>query len=59
MVAVREVIEPDENAAAYREPYRLFCDLDRRLGDYFRRGYGPGNPGISKKRRQRSKGKVQ
>jgi xylulokinase len=40
MVAVREVIEPDENKFAYREPYRLFCDLDRRLGDYFRRGYG-------------------
>jgi len=39
MVAVKERIEPDGDAPAYREPYRLFCDLDQRLSDYFKRGY--------------------
>jgi xylulokinase len=39
MVAVKESIEPDGDARAYIEPYRLYCDLDQRLSDYFRRGY--------------------
>jgi xylulokinase len=39
MVAVKESIEPDGNARAYIEPYRLYCDLDQRLSDYFKRGY--------------------
>ncbi|MCE5265930.1 MAG: hypothetical protein LLG97_20670 [Deltaproteobacteria bacterium] len=41
MVAVKESIEPGADAAAYEEPYRRFCDLDRQLSDYFKRGYGP------------------
>jgi xylulokinase len=39
MVVVKETIEPDGDAAAYLEPYRLYCDLDQRLSDYFKRGY--------------------
>jgi ribulose kinase len=39
MVAVKERILPDGDAPAYWEPYRLFCDLDQRLSDYFKRGY--------------------
>lgn len=39
MVAVKESIEPDGDARAYIEPYRLYCDLDQRLADYFKRGY--------------------
>ena len=39
MVVVKETIEPDGDAAAYVEPYRLYCDLDQRLSDYFKRGY--------------------
>ena len=39
MVAVKEIIQPDGDADAYQEPYRRFCDLDRQLSDYFRRGY--------------------
>lgn len=39
MVAVKESIQPDGDARAYIEPYRLYCDLDQRLSDYFKRGY--------------------
>jgi xylulokinase len=39
MVTVKESIEPDGDAPAYIEPYRLYCDLDQRLSDYFKRGY--------------------
>ena len=39
MVAIKESIQPDAEAASYPEPYRRFCDLDRQLSDYFRRGY--------------------
>jgi sugar (pentulose or hexulose) kinase len=39
MVVVKESIQPDGDAHAYIEPYRLFCELDQRLSDYFKRGY--------------------
>jgi sugar (pentulose or hexulose) kinase len=39
MVAVKESIQPDGDARAYIKPYRLYCDLDQRLSDYFKRGY--------------------
>lgn len=39
MVAVKESIRPNGEARAYIEPYRLYCDLDQRLSDYFKRGY--------------------
>jgi len=39
MVVVKESIQPDGDADAYMEPYRLYCELDQRLSDYFKRGY--------------------
>jgi xylulokinase len=39
MVAVKESIQPDGDARVYVEPYRLYCELDQRLSDYFKRGY--------------------
>jgi len=37
MVVVKESIQPDGDARAYIEPYRLYCELDQRLSDYFKR----------------------
>jgi sugar (pentulose or hexulose) kinase len=39
MVAVKEGIEPDGEAQAYMEPYRQYCELDRRLSSYFECAY--------------------
>ncbi len=39
MVAVKEKILPDGDARAYAEAYRLYCDLDQQLFEYFKRGY--------------------
>jgi sugar (pentulose or hexulose) kinase len=39
MVVVKESIQPDGDAHAYMEPYRLYCDLDQRLSDYFKHSY--------------------
>ena len=39
MVVVKESIQPDGDAQAYIEPYRLYCELDQRLSGYFKRGY--------------------
>jgi len=39
MVVVKESIQPNGDAGAYIDPYHLYCDLDQRLSDYFKRGY--------------------
>jgi ribulose kinase len=39
MVVVKESIQPDGDAQAYIEPYRLYCELDQQLSNYFKRGY--------------------
>ena len=39
MVRVKAVIPPDEEAGAYAEPYRRYCELDRRLAPFFKQGY--------------------
>ena len=46
MVVVKESIQPNGDADAYLEPYRLYCDLDHQLSDFFKRGYftSPGPP---------------
>jgi xylulokinase len=36
MVAVKETIQPNAQAAAYEGPYRRYCELDRQLFDYFK-----------------------
>jgi sugar (pentulose or hexulose) kinase len=41
MVVVKESIQPDSNARDYVEPYRLYCELDRRLDGYFKHSYSP------------------
>ncbi len=44
MVAVKEVIQPDEQVQAYINPYRLYCALDSRLAGYFKQGFAKGKP---------------
>jgi len=39
MVAIKEKILPNEDASIYAESYRLYCELDQRLFDYFKQGY--------------------
>ena len=39
MVTVKATIQPDAEAAAYSEPYRRYCELDRQLADYFKHNY--------------------
>jgi xylulokinase len=39
MVAAKGKVQPDEDAKAYSEAYRLYCELDRQLFDYFRHNY--------------------
>ena len=39
MVAVSSTTHPDRQAAAYAEPYRRYCELDRQLAGYFRQNY--------------------
>lgn len=39
MVVVKESIQPDSGSLDYVKPYRLYCELDQRLDDYFRRSY--------------------
>lgn len=42
MVAVKESIQPDGDAEAYVQPYRMYCDLDRQLSGYFKQSYSKG-----------------
>ncbi len=42
MVAIKEVIQPDAQAAAYIQPYQLYCNLDRQLAGYFKQSYAKG-----------------
>ena len=39
MVAVKGKVQPDGDAEAYPEAYRLYCELDRQLFDYFKQNY--------------------
>jgi sugar (pentulose or hexulose) kinase len=39
MVSVKAIIRPDEDAPAYAEPYRRYCELDRQLANYFKQNY--------------------
>jgi xylulokinase len=41
MVAVKESLPPGPQAEVYAEPYRRYCELDRQLFDYFKRGAAP------------------
>jgi xylulokinase len=39
MVALKERIHPSDNSKAYSESYRLYCELDHCLSDYFAHSY--------------------
>jgi sugar (pentulose or hexulose) kinase len=39
MVTIKEVIQPDDQADAYAQPYKLYCELDRQLAGYFNHAY--------------------
>ena len=39
MVAVKETIHPDAQAADYTVPYRRYCELDRQLAGYFKQSF--------------------
>jgi len=39
MVVVKEKIQPNDDAKVYSESYRLYCELDQRLLDYFKHSY--------------------
>ncbi|MGE5073242.1 MAG: xylulokinase [Anaerolineae bacterium] len=41
MVRISTITWPDEQAAAYTDIYRRYCELDAQLADYFRKNY-PG-----------------
>jgi xylulokinase len=43
MVVVKEKIQPSGDVQVYSEGYRLYCELDRRLSDYFTNGYASKN----------------
>ncbi len=36
MVAVKGKVQPNEDAQAYSESYRLYCELDRQIFEYFK-----------------------
>ena len=39
MVVAKEKIQPNDDAEVYSESYRLYCELDQRLFDYFKHSY--------------------
>jgi len=39
MVRIKEKIQPTDDAKVYSESYRLYCELDQRLFDYFKHSY--------------------
>jgi xylulokinase len=43
MVAVKERIQPGNDAGAYAGFYKMYCELDRQLSGYFRTSYGKSN----------------
>ncbi len=40
MVIVKDKILPNQEVQAYSKSYRLYCELDQRLSEYFRHSYG-------------------
>ena len=42
MVAIRQVIQPGENASAYIQSYQRYLALDRQLAGYFKQSYAKG-----------------
>jgi xylulokinase len=42
MVSIKERNQPDREAESYVQPYRMYCDLDRQLFDYFKQSYTKG-----------------
>jgi sugar (pentulose or hexulose) kinase len=43
MVETKEPIQPDRDVTAYSEVYRSYCELDRRLSDFFTQVYSGQN----------------
>ncbi len=43
MVTVKASIPPDEDAPAYSEHYRRYCELDRQLAPFFKQNYARKN----------------
>ena len=42
MVAVQGIVQPNDQANAYVQPYRRYCELDRQLEGYFEQSYANG-----------------
>jgi xylulokinase len=40
MVAVKEIIQPGNDAGAYAGFYQMYCELDRQLSGYYRTSFG-------------------